>query len=68
MAVSLPNPQMMADAQALNIFAQAVSNAAVQLVNHTDPTDPEYPSWKQYFQDNLPKLQATINRLAADFS
>ena len=65
---TLPNPQMMADAQALNIFAQAVSQAAVQLVNHTDPTDPGYPALKQYFLDNLPKLQATINRLAQDFS
>ena len=65
---TLPNPQMMADAQALNIFAQAISNAAVQLVNHTDPNDPQYPEWKQYFADNLSKLQATINRVAAEFN
>jgi len=64
--MSLPNPQLMADAQALNVFSQAVSQAAVKLVNSADTEYPEYVELKDYFNENLPKLKVVIERLEAD--
>lgn len=64
--MSLPNPQLMADAQALNVFSQAVSQAAVKLVNSADTQSPEYVELKAYFNENLPKLKVVIERLEAD--
>ncbi len=63
---NFPNPQLMADAQALNVFGQAMSQAAVQLVNFSDKTSPEYESLKSYFKENLPKLKVIIDNLEAD--
>lgn len=64
--MSLPNPQLMADAQALNVFAQAISQAAVKLVNSADESTPEFIELKNYFNDNLPKLRAIMDRLDND--
>lgn len=61
-----PNPQLMADAQSLNVFGQAISQAAVQLVNFSDKTTPEYGQLREYFQENLPKLKVIVERLEAD--
>lgn len=63
-----PNPQLMADAQALNVFAQAISQAAIQLVNNIDPTSPEYELVRTYFLENFPKLKVIIERLEADLA
>jgi len=63
---NFPNPQLMADAQALNVFGQAMSQAAIQLVNHSDKTTPEYESLKGYWTENLPKLKVIVENLEAD--
>jgi hypothetical protein len=63
---NFPNPQLMADAQALNVFGQAMSQAAVQLVNFSDKASPEYEALKVYFKENLPKLKVIVENLEAD--
>ncbi len=63
---NFPNPQLMADAQALNVFGQAVSQAAVQLANSADKSSPEFETLRVYFNENLPKLKVIIERLEAD--
>lgn len=63
---NFPNPQLMADAQALNVFGQAVSQAAVQLANSADKSAPEFEPLRVYFNENLPKLKVIIERLEAD--
>jgi len=66
---NFPNPQLMADAQSLNVFGQAVSQAAVQLANAGDnETSPEFHSLRAYFLENLPKLKSIIERLEADLA
>lgn len=62
---TFPNPQLMADAQALNVFGQAMSQAAVQLVNCSDRTNPEFEPLNTYFKENLPKLKVIIDNLEA---
>lgn len=57
---------MMADAQALNIFSQAIAQAASQLVNNTDKSKPEYAELKSYFNENVPKLKIILDRLETD--
>ena len=64
----LPNPQLMSDAQSLNVFAQAISQAAVQLVNAADASTPEFSELKSYFVANLPKLKDIVERLEADLA
>lgn len=64
--VNLPDPQLMADAQSLTVFASAVSQAAIKLVNGIDPSSPEYEELKTYFKENLPKLRVVMDRLEAD--
>lgn len=64
--MNLPNPQLAADAQALNVFAQAVSQAASKLANNTNKDDPEYAVLKAYFDDNTPKLKVILDRVEAD--
>lgn len=64
--MSLPNPQLMADAQSLNVFAQAVSQSVVKLVNSPDTASPEYIELKAYFEENMPKLKIIVDRLLAD--
>ncbi len=64
--VVLPDPQLMADANSLTVFASAISQAAVKLVNGLDPASPEYAELKAYFKENLPKLKVIIDRLEAD--
>lgn len=66
MANGFPDPQLMADAQSLNVFASAVSQASIQLVNAADKTSPEYEKLKVYFKENLPKLKVIIEHLEAD--
>ncbi len=61
--MSLPNPQMMADAQALIVFAQAVSQAVVKLVHAADASTPEYQEIKPYLIENMPKLETLTGRL-----
>ena len=62
----LPDPQLMADAQSLTVFASAISQAAIKLVNGLDPSSPEYADLKVYFKENLPKLKVVIEHLEAD--
>lgn len=64
--MSLPNPQLMADAQALTVFSQAIAQAASQLVNNPDKSKPEYAELKTYFNENVPKLKIILDRLEAD--
>lgn len=64
--MSLPNPQIMADAQALTVFSQAISQVSIKLVNAHDLASPEYQELKSYFKENLPKLKDIIERLEAD--
>jgi hypothetical protein len=64
--MALPNPELMADAQAVNVFAQAISQSASQLANNTNPDSPEYQPLKQYFNTNIPKLRALLDKLEAD--
>jgi len=63
---TLPDPQLMADAQSLTVFASAVSQASMKLVNGLDPSTPEYAEIKAYFKENLPKLRTVMDRLEAD--
>ena len=64
--MTLPNPQLMADAQALTVFAQAVAQAASQLVNKTDPSTPEFQELKAYFKTNIAKLKSILDNLESD--
>lgn len=66
MTSTFPDPQLMADAQSLNVFAQAISQAAVQLFNASDKSTPEYESLRSYFLENLPKLKLIIDHLEND--
>ncbi len=68
MSQGFPDPQLIADAQALNVFAQAVSQASLHLINSADKTSVEYAKLKIYFQENLPKLQGIIERLETDLA
>lgn len=56
----------MADAQALTIFAQAIAQAASQLVNNSNPDSPDYAKLKAYFNENVPKLKIVLDRLESD--
>lgn len=64
----LPDPQLMADANSLTVFASAVSQAAARLVNGLDPSSAEYADLKVYFKENLPKLKGVIERLESDLA
>lgn len=57
--MSLPDPQLMSDAQSLTVFASAVSQAAVKLINGLDIASAEY----DYFKDNLTKLRTIMDRV-----
>jgi len=61
--MSLPNPQEMSDAQSLNIFAQAVSQAKVKLVNSPDIESAEHKELEAYYEENLTKLKIIVERL-----
>jgi len=62
--MNLPNPQTMTDAQSINIFAQAVSRAAVEIINSADATTHQYAEMKAYFDENMPKLKEAVERLS----
>lgn len=64
--MSLPSPQLIADASALNVFAQAVSQSASKLVTIKDQASIEYQELDAYFKENLPKLKTIIERLEKD--
>jgi hypothetical protein len=66
MSIGFPDPQLMADAQNLNVFASAVSQAAIQLINFPDKASPEYEKLKAYYKENMPKLKVFIEHLEAD--
>ena len=63
--VTLPDPQMMADAQSLPLFASAVSQSASKLINGLDPASPEFAEIKAYFKDNLSKSRAIQDHVEA---
>jgi hypothetical protein len=66
MTDTFPDPQSMADAQSLNVFAQVISRTAVQLFGSSDKSTPEYEALHAYFLENLPKLKLIIERIEND--
>ncbi len=66
--MALPNTKLLADAQSVIIFANAVSQCAAQMINAADPTTPEYAMIKDYFLDNLPMLNDVLTRLEHDLA
>lgn len=70
MALSLQDPELMADCQRFTAFASAVAQSAMHLyeleLRNVDKTSPEYTQIKEYFQKNLPKLEEIIEKLKKD--
>lgn len=70
MSNAFQDPELMADAQSLIAFSNAVAQSAMHLyeyeLNNGDKTTPEYASLRAYFLKNLPKLKAKIDKLEED--
>lgn len=66
--MTLPDPQILADAHNLSIFASAVSQSSMQLVSATNKTTPEYEKLKSYFDENVPKVESILANLKTEIS
>lgn len=64
--MSLPDPQILADAHNLTIFASAVSQSSVQLISGVIKSPDEHEKLKAYFSENLPKLETITANLKAE--
>jgi hypothetical protein len=61
--MALPDPQILADAHNLIIFASAVSQSSVQLISGLVQNPDEHEKLKAYFSENLPKLETIVANL-----
>ncbi len=62
----LPDPQFQNDAWSVSVFAQSVAKVAADLANNADKTSPNYPQYKSFFDENIPKFKVLLDNLAND--
>jgi len=61
--MNLPNPQMLADSQAILTFSQAISLVANKFVNEHEIQPEEKQILKDYLSDNISASNKIIERL-----
>lgn len=61
--MNLPNPQMLADSQAILTFSQAISLVANKFVNEHEIQPEEKQILKDYLSDNISASNKIIGRL-----
>lgn len=63
--MTLTDPQLMADAHSLPVFATAISQAFLDLIHARNRQLSDYEKLNDYFHKNLPKMEAIIANLKA---